>query len=177
MKWQLFLFFHLPDLLIVLLVMTEGFLMSSQLFRFCLSLRIKGQMFLVCEILKIEPGTLKTKSLIIASAWKRGFLFLWLCHLRQFITCPISRLLTRSSLSADKTTWKEMSRGCVTQLLLSHRRCDDNLESVWSELTVTLIGKENPNKEIMIAPFFTPSSELPHVSTMHLLLKTGPYLP
>lgn len=46
-----------------------------------------------------------------------------------------------------------MSKGCMTQLLLSHRSYAGNLESDWSELTMTLIGKEKPNTEILIALF------------------------
>ncbi len=95
MKWQL-VFFYLPDLFIVLLavpaVTTEGFLMSSRLFRLCLSLRIKAKCFLFVRFSKLNLE-LSKQSLSLMPLFEMGFRFLWRCHLRQYITCAINCLL------------------------------------------------------------------------------------
>lgn len=131
---------------------------SLQLLSF---LQNKGQMFLVCEILKTELQNFQN-SLSLYPLVERGFLFLWLHYPRQFITCPISCLQYLLSLSIYKIICEELSRRCVTQLLLSHTNHAGSQESDWSEQTVTLIR--------IGMHFLLTSVHIPHVPAMPPLL-------
>lgn len=126
--------FYLPDLFIVLLsvptVTTEGFLMSNQLISLSF-LQNKRPNVSCLGHFGNWTWNFQEKISHYSLCFERGFLFLWLRHLPQCITCTISCLLLHQEYFISVRRGKQPAKRWVEGEWLSLSWVTEATQGVW----------------------------------------------